>query len=436
LDLARKHVQSVLYRFHEKDIYPFHGPGASTSPKGGLWTKWFDTIEYCYPYSDYFSLYQNREQLEQFGCLEEECIKADLVAVPKDSRGPRLICIHPCESIWIQQGLRVGLERAIEARRSSWGPWPRGHVHFDDQSVNGSLALSSSLSRRYATIDMKEASDRVCEPLVQILFGRKYKWFGCCRAQKYHIRDASLGIPDGDIACYAPMGNATTFPVQSLVFWAICCASMQRQGFHQPDDVFVFGDDILVPTECARGVIDDLEAFGLLVNRSKTFYQGSFRESCGVDAFAGVNVTPVRWRLGLDANNMEDLQSLSSLAMRLRLAGYPEAAITAYDVLHKQSRHLGLGQVFCTNDQDHGGIAEYVTSHSNVWRDAFWHTDTQQFATPITRIKEVDYKNFNLWGWNPVLESILSLERTGRSNVPLRTLSRESVPIRGWSPVL
>lgn len=435
LDCARRHVQSVLYAFRERDIVPFHGPGASTTPKGP-WSRWYGQIERLYPYSDYFSLYYNAESCPDVDSWTDECIVADLVAVPKDSRGPRLICIHPAEAIWLQQGLRVGLERAIAKRRSSYGPWPCGHIRFDDQDCNGRIALLSSRSRKFATLDLSEASDRLSDVLVQVLFGRKYRYFGCSRAQKCHVRDARLGIPDFDINSYAPMGNATTFPVQSLCFWAICVASMQHHGFHQPNAVFVFGDDIVVPTECAQFIIDDLECFGLLVNRRKSFYKGMFRESCGVDAFNGVNVTPVRWRTGLNAEGLLGLQSLCDMAMRLRLAGYTEAAITAYHIAHLRCEAICGGRLFTTNNPDHGGIAEYCELHSNVWRDAFWHRDTQQFASPIWRLQDVQPHEGRTNGWYHVLESICSLERVGRSNVPSRDVSRRQLPVRGWIPVL
>jgi len=461
LNQVRKHVQSVLYCLHEKDIIPFHGPGASATPKGVPWRKWYTQIEQCYPYDDYFSLYMSAEAAITREQPTDEHIQANLIAVPKDSRGPRLICVHPAESIWIQQGLRVQLERAISRRRSSWGPWPCGHVHFDDQSINGRMALLSSKSRKYATLDMKEASDRVSESLVQILFGRKYKWFGCCRAQKYRIKDPHMGAPEladprvgpaiDDIHSYAPMGNATTFPVQSLVFWAICVASMQSRGFRQPNSVFVFGDDIIVPTAQAPYIIEDLESFGLLVNRTKSFWQGGFRESCGVDAFNGIDVTPVRWKTRLDAEGISGLQSLSDIALRLRKAGYEEAAITAYGLLRQRAKQFGIGQVFITNDPNHGGIAEYVAGmDSMVFRDAFWHRDSQWFATPVTRVREVEVirqhnkiKNVahgqvtpRLHGWIHVLESLTSLERLGRSNVPDRRVSRRVMLQRGWTPVL
>jgi hypothetical protein len=231
------------------------------------------------------------------------------------------------------------------------------------------------------------------------------------------------------------MGNATTFPVQSLVFWAICVASLQRQGFHQPGAVFVFGDDIIIPSECTEEVINDLESFGLLVNRTKSFWRGAFRESCGVDAFNGVDVTPVRWKTTVDAEHVADLQSLSDIAQRLRLAGYDEAAIATYQTLRRRLRSISGKDLFLTNNVNHGGIAEYSVNQPLVWRDAYWHRDYQWFHSPVWRLEnpELLLKDCD---WNHVLESICSLERTGRSSVPSRSFSRMTRLNRGWIPVL
>jgi hypothetical protein len=456
LDSARRHCQSVLYRFNEKALSPSHGPGAVTTSKE-KWQKRYSTIEYLYPYADYYSLYFNMDHSFEHSELDyDELIEAKLIAVPKDSRGPRLICVHPAEAIWLQQGLRRQLERAISSHRRCFGPWPQGHIHFDDQSVNGKIALLSSRSRRYATLDMKEASDRISEPLVQILFGDKYKYFGCCRAQKVLIpKVGSYANVRSDLNCYAPMGNATTFPVQSLVFWAICVASLQCRGFHQPGAVFVFGDDIIVPTECAEFVIDDLESFGLLVNRTKSFWRGAFRESCGIDAFNGVNVTPLRWKTTLDAEHVTGLQSLSDLAMRLRIAGYEEAARSTYHTLHTRFNHrynppkpakywsrrlqrwlaARPRRIGLTNNPEHGGLAEYVTLDSLVWADAYWHPRFQLFSNRVWRLQPQENK-LKEHGWNHVLESVCSLERTGRASSPDRSASRRFVLDRGWTPVM
>lgn len=431
LDSARRHCQSVLYRFRGGEINPSHGPGAVTTCKD-RWRHRYSTIDYLYPQSDWFSLYFNREhcsQLEESIDLDE--ISCKVIAVPKDSRGPRLICVHPAESIWIQQGIRRQLERAVSLYRHAKGPWPHGHVRFDDQSVNGRIALLSSKSRRYATIDMKEASDRVSEPLVQVLFGSQYKWFGCCRAQSYVVpRIGNIANIKGQLNCYAPMGNATTFPVQSLVFWAICVASLQRQRFHQPGAVFVFGDDIIIPSECAEGVIYDLETFGLIVNRTKSFWRGAFRESCGVEAFKGFDVTPVRWKTSIDAEHPAGLQSLSDLAMRLRMAGYEEAAATAYSILRTRMTQYGR-DLFFTNNPDHGGLAEFTPDSYLAFRDAFWHRDSQWFASRVWRF-EIPPHVRRISDWNHVLESVCSLERTGRSSIPARLPPRGASLNRGW----
>jgi len=443
LNNARRLCQSVLFKVRPKDIIPKHGPGASTTPKH-LWTKLFTTIEALYPFSDYYATHGG-DSHELMDDMEwSETSEAKLIAVPKDSRGPRLICVHPAELIWVQQGLWIELARAISCSRS-YECWPRGHIRFFDQAPNGLIALLSSRSGKYATIDLKEASDRISEPLVQILFGPYYKWFGCCRAQKY----VRAGSEPGDLHCYAPMGNATTFPVQSLVFWAICVSSLVDQGYKNPNRVFVFGDDLIIPSEACERVIDDLESFGLRVNRTKSFWRGAFRESCGVDAYDGINVTPLRWKTRLIPNTLEDMQTLSDLAMRFRIAGYENAAVCLYTYLgamlkRRTYRRLrtrkGLrvetwSKLFLTNNPDHGSIAEYTPSLYMAFRRAYWHKDYQYYVTPVYRLESVEAKA-STHHRNDVLESICSLERTARSNVPQRTAPRRVRLVRGWTEVL
>jgi hypothetical protein len=392
-------------------------------------------------------LYYNRDHIADMDQLTVcDHIEAKLIAVPKDSRGPRLICVHPAEAIWIQQGLWHELDRCISTHwRRKFESSPQGKIRFTDQSVNGTIALLSSASRRYATIDLAEASDRMSDVLVQDLFGSKYKYFGCCRAQKYYSSEHSLfkNLRE-DLYCYAPMGNATTFPIQSLVFWSICVASMQSHGFHQPTAAFVFGDDIEVPTIMAEKVCEDLEAFGLRVNWNKSFWRSHFRESCGVDAYYGIDVTPVRWKAKPDTVGLLDMQSLSDLAMRLRIAGYEEAAATAYSILTRRlriitrDRRIWRGKpidgLSFTNNRNHGGICEYTDNFIYAGRDAYWHKDLHIDVSPVLRIKEREPQLGPLRGWYHVLESLTSLERKAHSNVPSRHVSRRVELNRGWIP--
>jgi hypothetical protein len=447
---VRRHVSSVLGLVDWREITPFHGPGAvyDGNLNKGEWSKWFTTIDYLYPYFEFFGISRLNYRDGAEGFDIDDSIIARLIAVPKDSRGPRLICVHPTESIWIQQGLRVKLERAIartRPRRPGWY-WPSGHINFDDQTVNAQLALKASGDLSYATLDLKEASDRLSDRLVQILFGRHYRWFGCCRAQYVEIPYGMTTFGRGSrsmkgpapflremIHSYAPMGNATTFPVQSLVFWSICVSAMEARGFHQPSDCYVFGDDLVVPNEMAQVCIDALISFGLVVNRRKSFFRGSFRESCGIEAFNGVDVTPVRWKTTYDATSLEDLQSLSSLAQRLRRQGYEDAAKELYSILSSRLLAMRL-KLSCTNNPDHGGIAEFTENQIYVWRDAYWHRDVQWFVSPILRLSQGERALTH--GWNHVLSSLTSLERTGRSCDPASTPSRRTRLNRGWASVL
>jgi hypothetical protein len=60
--------------------------------------------------------------------------------------------------------------------------------------------------------------------------------------------------------------------------------------------VAVFGDDVVIPVDSRELFVKGLEVLYFKVNASKSFWTGKFRESCGVDSFGGVNVTPAYWR--------------------------------------------------------------------------------------------------------------------------------------------
>jgi hypothetical protein len=107
------------------------------------------------------------------------------------------------------------------------------------------------------------------------------------------------------------MGNAVTFPVESLLFLSIALATTMacrnlsnslRSVESLRDEVAVFGDDIIVPVEVRELFVEALEVLHFKVNTQKSFWNGRFRESCGVDAFDGVDITPAYWRMFNDGN--------------------------------------------------------------------------------------------------------------------------------------
>jgi len=243
---ARKYISSILYRANWREIVPSHGPGGIYPSRvpcdKSRFTTIYRSIQDYYPYDQFFcglpNYWVDTMVEEKIGSLTEcDDIVAKLVAVPKDSRGPRLICVHPAESIWIQQGQRRILESCIERH-----PLTRGRINFTDQTVNGTLALKSSKDREFCTLDLKEASDRISCSLVRSLFGDYiYDWISCARANKLELLDGRV-IP---LQKWAPMGNALTFPIESLVFWSVVRAGIYTSSGEICDDVYVFGDDII-----------------------------------------------------------------------------------------------------------------------------------------------------------------------------------------------
>jgi hypothetical protein len=90
------------------------------------------------------------------------------------------------------------------------------------------------------------------------------------------------------------MGNGYTFELETLIFWALCATAIEDAGRIPSTGVnlFVYGDDIIVPTEAVRNVVAVLRFMGFSLNEAKSFWEGSFRESCGGDFLNGEWVRP------------------------------------------------------------------------------------------------------------------------------------------------
>jgi len=104
---------------------------------------------------------------------------------------------------------------------------------------------------------------------------------------------------------FSTMGSTCTFPIESLIFLGLALSSVliardlkatKRTIERLRGEVAVFGDDIIVPKDCRDQFERLFEVFYLKINAAKTFWTGRFRESCGVDSFDGVEVTPVYWK--------------------------------------------------------------------------------------------------------------------------------------------
>ncbi len=339
LTLARTLITRVCGDLDHRDIQPGHGPGAVATREDPVEKSYFNTIyselDAIYPYSEYFvsgSMHICDCYQEIQGHTLKPSGQARIVLVPKDSRGPRIISCEPLSYQWIQQGLKKVLMGRIEEH-----PLTSGHVNFTDQSINRRLAMQASMDGYMVTLDMKDASDRVSLELVSYLFS------GCPFLEGLLAsRSDSTRLPDGTVIKlkkFAPMGSALCFPVESLVFWALTVATIRvtrksHQGFSSSlnwalNRTYVYGDDIIVPKSVYQSVLRMLPRVGLMFNESKCAYGRAFRESCGCDAYKGVDVTPVKiktvWSSSLK-NSPRTLCSYIALSNALYSHGYYRVA--------------------------------------------------------------------------------------------------------------
>jgi len=316
-----------------------HGPGATGEghTPNGKWAlaEWHDRLEQA---GFTWRLARFGAEKTLWGDFAVEAVPryvdpsdeqpARVVLVPKTLKSPRVIAVEPCAMQFAQQGLAAVLRAAIAHCR-----YTSGRINFSDQRVNQEKALLGSKDGSYATIDLKDASDRVDLDLVDVTFREAPDKF---RAFLWASRSTRAKLPDGreaQLRKFASMGSAMCFPVEALVFQLISISARieARRLPVTPETVqlcsagvYVYGDDICCPTDETPTICAALEAFGLKVSEHKTFWTGRFRESCGMDAYSGERVTPVYLRSlpPTDRADASGIVSTVSTVNQLEEAGY------------------------------------------------------------------------------------------------------------------
>lgn len=269
-------------------------------------------------------------------------------AVPKTVTKPRGICIEENEVQWIQQALRRALYQRIESH-----PLTRGVVNFTDQLINRNLALVGSMFKEWATIDMSAASDRISRALVSYLFADNQPLLEALLAVSTEVVELPQvkGFPfitEMPVKKMSPMGSAICFPVMGLVHWALIQAILNRSSLSNSlkRKVYVYGDDVIVKSQCAQAVYDYLPIFGMRINVEKSFSQSYFRESCGLHAYKGANVTPVRFKTVLSSSSSpQELATALRLEEALHYKGFSQAARVTRKLVREVATKFGIRHV-------------------------------------------------------------------------------------------
>lgn len=271
------------------------GPGASIAAESrNFYTKVFDSeLSSTSPWL--FAFYRaaisesdlwakaEMQRFNKFGNLIVEGNR--LFFVPKNAEIGRTCCTEPLLNMMFQQALCAFLERRLFAYF---------RISLDTQpAFNRNLARIGSLFGTFGTIDSVSASDSISWSLMQQKIPSNL--LGYFRI----FRSETTVLPDGKkvtLKMISTMGNAFTFPLQTIIFACAVKAVYKLKGltFSSPqDDYGVFGDDIVVKTDAYDSVVRLLSILGFEVNDTKSFNVGPFRESCGEDYFNGIDIRGV-----------------------------------------------------------------------------------------------------------------------------------------------
>lgn len=198
-----------------------------------------------------------------------------LAFVPKNAKTYRSIMVEPVLNGFLQMGIGRYIAQRLRMRGID--------VDIRDQKRNADLAKFGSITGELATLDLRSASDSISTELVRYLLGDE--WFDLLNAARTPTYTYKGKVARLEKFC--SMGNGFTFPLETLLFYAITTATCA------PGSVIgVYGDDIICPTESVQDVMYALKFFGFEVNAEKSFFKGPFRESCGKDFYLGHLVRP------------------------------------------------------------------------------------------------------------------------------------------------
>jgi hypothetical protein len=297
------------------------GPGASIGATGGSFYHKLAASPMSGTSKSLYNLYNGGVARKYSLWAETESLRSNLLGdfllvpgnklsfVPKTSEISRTICTEPLLNMLFQKGIAAVFESRLEERFG---------INLSTQpDKNRQLAREGSENGAFGTIDLSSASDSISLGLLRrVLPGGTLSWLMQTRSPKVELPDGSLL----DLHMVSSMGNAFTFPLQTILFACVVVGVYRAIGIApihpkggQLGNYAVFGDDIIVRSDAYDLVVSVLKRIGFLVNDDKSFNEGPFRESCGSDFWSGY---PVR---GVYCQRLSSMQDRYSLINRLNV---------------------------------------------------------------------------------------------------------------------
>jgi hypothetical protein len=316
------------------------------------------------------------------------------LTVPKTAFTDRCIAAEPTGNAFLQQG--VG--RFLRGRLKRVG------VDLDDQSWNQWLA-SKAFALGYSTIDLEGASDSVSLKLVKLLLPERWYGFFADLRSPFSRFVNGKDVKRVYLEKFSSMGNAFTFELESLIFWALV-SSVNESYRDAGGAVAVYGDDIVVKRSLFDAAVEVLNWCGFKVNSLKSYKDGNFFESCGGNYFMGIDVTGFCQEESL--TSLAEVISFHNRAVRwsIRVFGSPFTPVTKRLVRDLKD---GVHAVPFSEVSDDGflspvkDLGKHDPNHGYKCRVLLFVPDrevlTNQRAYYAYKLRRKQYSNADRRGW-------------------------------------
>jgi hypothetical protein len=327
-----------------------------------------------------------------------------ITTVPKSFKAARVIAPDSVIGGFLSRGLGNYIRQRLEAST---------HINLSlQQDRHKEWAKQASVTGNLSTLDMSKASDSFVWKHMELLVPKS--WHPILKGVRLGKAQVS-DVEKRDLTSYMLMGSGHTFPLQTLLFYAICEGT--RRLCRRRGSVSVYGDDIIVPTSIAQECMFALSLFGFTINDDKSFFDKPdllhpsrtfFRESCGGDFKGGVDVRPFMpedtYR---KVSKMEYIATIhkihNGLLRRWTIFEIERTMIFLHRHLYKVSRRLNVVPLHETDEaglHDNWALSYLGTELTYPVLDKLGHTTYFALRKKVRRRKQHDlypYYWYRLW---------------------------------------
>lgn len=317
--------------------------------------------------------------------------KAKFCAVPKSATKSRGICMEECYRSVLAGTVSTYLHDACRVT---------GSIDLENADLNRLACIDACRTGMLSTWDLSDASDSLSSGLIHLIFPT---WLlEIMDSIRSNVYEANGCMHNLDV--YLTMGSRLTMPIQSLTYWSFLMSLVDIYnditGDNVPYNIYVYGDDMIAPTEIDDMVLHYAPYLGLRINETKSFTgqtspitllgNARYRESCGTEAY----LVQSKLYVLTDAATL----NVCTVASSLQQVYYPRKAITcdipgyfqAIELQHSLFTHgyryaaMTLA-AFLAAHRDMCGISQTITfSDGMLHYDDLWMEIPQHTLRPMS----------------------------------------------------